>query len=106
MNTTPYWETLCKNKEELKLLNELRRTKVGHFVEVIYSEEFKDDRDTFTEILYRIGYYIGNWEEYYDLGETEDAGIRLSHIRTAKRWLAKAERYCEYAGYKLEKPYY
>ena len=104
-----FYDICCKNKEEKKLLGSLMRTKAGPFIRRLYEqmdEEWKDDYCDFTVIVQRVGYYIGNWYEYYELGETEDAGIRLPHIRTIEKWMKKSERYCDYVGYKLEKPYY
>lgn len=106
MKEIPYWETLCKNKEELQLYKSLRRTKAGRFIEFLYGEGYEDESDDFTEIVHRVGYYIGNWYEYYEEGETDDQGIRLPHIRTIENWMKKAERYCDYIGYRLERPYY
>ena len=90
-----YWDTLCKDEVQKKLLSRIRKNKVGQMTELLYDgTEYQYDDDDFTEIISRIGYQCGlYWQDldgYMSRGKYPD-NIKPSSVRTAEKWVRDAE---------------
>lgn len=90
-----YWDILCENDVQRKLLKRIRKNGLGKLTEMLYDDSgFRYDDDDFTEIIERIGYECGHYwqdfDDYISKGRYPD-DIHPLTVKAAERWVRDAE---------------